>query len=241
MLNGIKEPILDLEKLQEVANKAAEEAAISEVKSFFTSHNSPYRNNIKKWLEENVPNTNFQLPNFVETVQKSIINEVEKTINIISIQECVKAIRNGITHLPLENDGTIKISNVFKEMARIVNVDDGEVFEASVKETSGYFGTDRLDVVIKIYGNDKDCQYSFTLHKGFCKEHENAVVVISMPGDNDHRSKAEVKTEDGLEISLPILQNMSNNVVLLTVAKLCMFRTPIIVDTKSFYKSNDED
>lgn len=78
MLNGIKEPILDLEKLQEVANKAAEEAAISEVKGFFTSYNSPYRKNIEKWLKENVPNTNFQLPNFVETVQKSIINEVEK-------------------------------------------------------------------------------------------------------------------------------------------------------------------
>lgn len=52
MLNGIKKPILDLENLQEVANKAAEEAAISEVKSFFTSYNSPFRKNIEKWLKQ---------------------------------------------------------------------------------------------------------------------------------------------------------------------------------------------
>lgn len=235
MLNGIKEPVLDLEKLQEVANKAAEKAAIDEIESFFTRYNSPFRKKIEDWLKNNIPNEDFQIPNFIETVQKAIVSEVEKNINVISIREAVKSIRNGIMHLPLDNDGSIKLSKVFEEMSSIADTDNGEIFEASLKEESLYGW---INVDVNVRSENKDFNYSFTLHK---IRDDEKYTVIMMPSIGRHSRDAVVKTEDGLTIQLPVLQGLSNNPILLTVAKLCMFRTPVIVDTKSFYKSNDED
>lgn len=240
MLNGIKEPILDLEKLQEVANKAAEEAAISEVKSFFTSYNSPFRKNIKEWLENNIPNTKFQLPNFIESVQKAIIGEVEKNINIICVKEAVSQIRNGITNLPIDKDGTIKLSNVFEEMSQEVDTEDGKYFEASVKNVKGIYG-EWYEVEIKLHSNAKDIYRTFTLHENSFGEHTGTYSVISMPAEDDLHAKADIKTEDGSEIKFPVFTGLANDHILLTIAKLCMFRTPVIVDTKEFYKSNDDD
>ena len=244
MNNGIVTPVLDIAKLQEVANQAAMESAIKEIKDYYGGYCSPFRKQIQDYLKENVPSPKIEIPNIVEEVQNSIVGEVEKIAKELSIKNCISALRKGITHLPLENDGTIKLSSVFNEMAKNIDTENGEWFEARVKEDSFAFSR-WLNVTLTIKKEDCDEKsLEFTLYDNdLDKEHPNTKKVLSMPYHSDKHENVKVKAKDseGLEIEIPMFHGLAKDPFLLTIAKLVMYRTPVVVDVKNYYSPINDD
>ena len=244
MNNGIVTPVLDVAKLQEIANEAAMEAATKEIKDYYGGYSSPFRKQIQQYFKENVPSPKIEIPNIVEEIQKSLVGEVEKIAKEMSIKNCISALRKGITHLPLEDDGSIKLSKVFDEMERDIDIENGEWIEAEVKD-DGYGSTKWLDVILTIKKENCDEKLvEFTLHENDTdKEHPNTNIVLSMPRHMDKWENAniKVKCDNGTEIEMPIFHGLADSPILLTIAKLVMYRTPVVVDTRYYHTSTIDD
>lgn len=243
MNNGIVTPVLDVVKLQEVANEAAMHAATKEIEDYYNGYNSPFRKQVQEYLKQNVPSPKIEIPNIVEEVQKSLVGEVEKIAKELSIKNCIGALRKGITHLPLEDDGSIKLSRVFDEMEKEIDIKNGEWIEAEVKE-DGFATAKWLKVILTIKKEDcEEKRLEFTLYDNdFDDEHPNTKKVLSMPYHIDRWQNAKIKIKDGegLEIEMPMFHGLADNPILLTIAKLVMYRTPVVVD-KRYYHSPTND
>lgn len=244
MNNGIVAPVLDIEKLQQVANEAAMHTAIKEIEDYYNGYNSPFRKQVQEYLKQNVPSPEIEIPNIVEEVQKSIVGEVEKIAKELSIKNCISTLRKGITHLPLEDDGSIKLSKVFDEMERDIDIENGEWIEADVKE-DGFFTSKWLKVILTI--KKENCEekiLEFILHDNNNDDkHPNTKIVLSMPYHMNKWENAKIKIKDneGLEIEMPMFHGLANDPVLLTIAKLVMYRTPVVVDTRYYHTSTIDD
>ena len=244
MNDGIVTPVLDVAKLQEIANEAAMEAATKEIKDYYGGYSSPFRKQIQQYLKESVPSPKIEIPNIVEEIQKSLVGEVEKIAKEMSIKNCISALRKGITHLPLEDDGSIKLSKVFDEMKRDIDIENGEWIEADVKEDG--FGTFKwLKVILTIKKEDcEEKRLEFTLHDNDNDDkHPNTKIVLSMPYHIDRWENAKIKIKDneGLEIEMPMFHGLANDPILLTIAKLVMYRTPVVVDTRYYHTPTIDD
>lgn len=245
MNNGIVTPVLDIEKLQQVANEAAMHAAIKEIEDYYNGYNSPFRKQVQEYLKQNVPSPEIEIPNIVEEVQKSIVGEVEKIAKELSIKNCIQALRKGITHLPLEDDGSIKLSKVFNEMQKEIDPENGEWIEASVKE-DGFCTSRWLDVILTIKKENCDEKVlKFTLHEIYTGggKSSGTMQVLSMPCHIERYENANIKlkTDEGFEIEMPIFHGLADDPILLTIAKLVMYRTPVVVDTRYYHSPTIDD
>lgn len=243
MPNEITAPVLDMAELQECANQAAMKAARQEIDNFYNGYGSPFRKAVHEYLEKNTPSVNFDLPNLVEEIQKSLISEIEKFESTTAIKNCVAAIRKSITRLNLENDGTIKLSSVLEEMEREIDTKNGEYIEAEVGEPDPSYGW--RDLEITIHKEDEEKNFKVTLHNDNKYENGEIIntdryIVLSMPYSRYNSEKARVKIHDtpDVEIELPIFHGLADNHVLMTIARLVMYKTPIIIDCED-YRTND--
>lgn len=243
MSNEITAPVLDIAALQECANEAAMKAARQEINDFYNGYNSPFRKAVHEYLEKNTPSVNFDLPNLVEEIQKSLISEIEKFESTTAIKNCVAAIRKSITKLNLENDGTIKLSSVLEEMEYEIDVKNGEYIEAEVSEPDPSYGW--RDLELTIHKEDEEKEFKVTLHedneyKNGQLIHTDRYILLGLPYSRYNSEKAKVKIHDtpDVEIELPIFHGLADNHVLMTIARLVMYRTPIIIDCES-YRTDD--
>lgn len=244
MANEIVAPVLNIAELQEVANKAAMDAAKSAINSFYNGYNSPFKKAVEEYLENNVPSIHFELPNLMEEVQKALLGEIERFSNETNIKNCVAALRKGLTRLPLEEDGSIKLSSVFEEMEYEIDTENGDYIEAEVSEAEEPYRW--MDVNICIHKGDDEKNIQMTLHRNekyidgeFVDS--GTTVLLSMPYSRYDSKTAKIKIKDhDAEIEMPIFHGLADNYVLMTIAKLVMYKTPIVVDCKDYRTNNQE-
>lgn len=234
--NNIAAPVLDMDAIQKAANEAATKAAIEAINKYYNGYNSKYMEQVREYLEKNCPFDGIPLPNFTEMIQKSLVAEINKTAEIVSIGDCVKTIRKGLTNQHgLEEDGTMKISKFFRELADDIEVetDPEAVIEISVKKHNIY---DWEEVYVRIEKDGEQKEFNITLFEN--RDKRETYHISSMPYSTEKWTRmAKVKYDDGMTIEIPVMQGVINNPILFSIAKMLLNKTTIVIDERNFYDS----
>lgn len=221
---------IDMERLYKVAVEAAHKAAEREIVDFYDGYGSPFRKKVKEALEKTIPDGNFDIPNLLEQTQNALVAEFEKNANKSIVECCANQLKECLTKLPVEQDGSIKLSKVFRIMSRDSKYND-DIITMEAKKDSCYTW---YNVTVKITsdGTTKE-SHRFTLHANdYSEEHQDKYVVLSIKNEESY---ADAKMEiDGREVSIPVFKNLAHSSVMMTIAKLVMFKIPVEIDDTYF-------
>lgn len=179
----------------------------------------------------------MEIPSLLETTQNALVAEFKKNANKSIVECCANQLQKCLTKLPLEKDGSIKLSKVFKIMSKDYEYNDDIITMEAKKDWCNTW----YNVTVKITsdGTTKE-SYRFTLHANdYSKEHQDKYVVSSI---KDEESYADAKMEiDGLKVSIPVFKNLAHLSVMMTIVKLVMFEIPVEIDDTYFTNEGEED
>jgi hypothetical protein len=237
----LKQPILNLDKIQDKVNESAKKAADSVIEEFYTSYNSPYKKALKEHLEQQKGNIHFELPSILEIINKAIQEEINLLAN--------KAI--ATTYLPMVSDilistkKEINFSEILKAYVEMINEkeDDVEIddFFVEVKQDKEF---DWLNIVINYSSSE---EFTFTLHRKRHKdkEHENNPLYNLLSPYHDkgvYKSTTGIKKEmeiskDNFSVKIPYENFHYYDNFRKLLVKLLINKTDIKIDSQDF----DED
>lgn len=209
----ITAPVLDMNVIQKAAQDAAMKAALEEVKDYYLGYNSPYRKQLKEYMAKNAPSTRLELPEFSELLSKSLTAEIENFVNKKCVKSFAQELRKGFTHLKEEDDGTILLTNLAEDMMKKVDledVDSNNSFELEVSDKD-FYGWKKVH--ISICEDGEETEYNFTLEK--------------IGSDDTYRI-----------LGLPT--KVSNDHILLVLARCIMFDARIRIDSNYIFKKSNE-
>lgn len=228
---------IDMERLYNIALDSAHKAAEKEIYEFYMSYGSPFRKKIKEALEKTIPDGNFEIPNLLEKTQDALVAEFEKNANKSIVECCANQLKECLTKLPVEQDGSIKLSKVFKIMSKDSEYNDDIITMEAEKDCR--YTWYNVKVKITSDGTTKE-SYRFTLHANdYSKEHQDKYTVLSIR-ENDHYSDAKMNIGE-LEVRMPVFRNLVNDHILMTIAKLVMFKIPVEIDDTYFTNEGEEE
>lgn len=239
----ITAPVLDKNIIQMAAQEAATKAALREIEDYYCGFDSPYRKQLREYLQKNAPSTRLELPNFSELLSKSLSAEIENIVNKICIESFAQEIRRAFSHLKEESDGTILLTTLAEDMMSHIDFDDSEYdnsFELEVRDGSFNY---LKDVYVTISENDAEKKYRITLMPNGS---DGTYRVLSMPytyDDNDlytANKKITLKTEK-CTVSFPMFSGVSNDHTLLVLARCIMFDAHIRIDQDYISKDSQID
>ena len=228
----ITAPVLDKSIIQKAAQEAATRAALREIEDYYCGFDSPYKKQLREYLEKNAPSTRLELPEFSELLSKSLSAEIENIVNKKCVESFAQEIRRAFSHLKEESDGTILLSTLAEDMMTYIDFYDPEYdnsFELEVRD--GSFNKLK-DVYVTISEDDVEKKYKFTL---ISNGSDGTYSVLSMPytsDDNDlytANKKITFETEK-CTISFPMFSGVSNDHTLLVLARCIMFDAHIRID-----------
>lgn len=228
----ITAPVLDKNIIQMAAQEAATKAALREIEDYYYGFDSPYRKQLREYLQKNAPSTRLELPEFSELLSKSLSAEIENIVNKKCVESFAQEIRRAFSHLKEESDGTILLTTLAEDMMTYIDFDDPEhdnSFELEVRNGSYIY---LKDVYVTINEDDVEKKYKFTL---MSNGSDGTYSVLSMPytyDDNDlytANKKITLKTEK-CTVSFPMFSGVSNDHTLLVLARCIMFDAHIRID-----------
>lgn len=228
----ITAPVLDKSIIQKAAQEAATRAALREIEDYYCGFDSPYRKQLREYLQKNAPSTRLELPEFSEMLSKSLSAEIENIVNKKCVESFAQEIRRAFSHLKEESDGTILLTTLAEDMMTYIDFDDSEYdnsFELEVRD--GSFNNLK-DVYVTINEDDAEKKYRFILMPNGS---DGTYRVLSMPytsDDNDLYTadkKITLKTEK-CTVSFPMFSGVSNDHTLLVLARCIMFDAHIRID-----------
>lgn len=122
----ITAPVLDKNIIRKAAQEAATKAAVSEIKDYYYGFDSPYRKQLREYLQKNAPSARLELPEFAELLSKSLSAEIENIVNKKCVESIAQEIRRAFSHLKEESDGTILLTTLAEDMMTYIDFDDPE-------------------------------------------------------------------------------------------------------------------
>lgn len=227
----ITAPVLDKNIIQKAAQEAATRAALREIEDYYCGFDSPYRKQLREYLQKNAPSTRLELPEFSEMLSKSLSAEIENIVNKKCVESFAQEIRRAFSHLKEESDGTILLSTLAEDMMTYIDFYDSDYdnsFELEVRDGS----FNMKDVYVTISEDDEEKKYKFTL---MANSSDGTYRVLAMPytsDDNDlytANKKITLKTEN-CTVSFPMFSGVSNDHTLLVLARCIMFDARIRID-----------
>lgn len=239
----ITAPVLDKDIIQKAAQEAATKAALREIEDYYCGFDSPYRKQLREYLQKNAPSTRLELPEFSELLSKSLSAEIENIVNKKCVESFAQEIRKAFSHLKEESDGTILLTTLAEDMMTYIDFDDSlynNSFELEVRDGSSSY---LKDVYVTINEDDVEKKYKFTL---ISNGSDGTYRVLSMPytyDDNDlytANKKITLKTEK-CTVSFPMFSGVSNDHTLLVLARCIMFDAHIRIDQDFISKDSQID
>lgn len=234
----IPAPILDMNVIQKAAQDAAMKAALKEVEDYYLGYSSTYRKNLHEYLEKNAPSIKLELPEFSELISKSLSAEIENIVNKTCTERFAQELRSCFSHLNEEEDGTILLTTLANNMMAGIDFEDtgrNNSFELEVSE--GCFPYWK-DVHVTIFEYDVDKHYDFTLTPN---SSDGTYSIISMPTkiDDEHytTNKVNIKSET-CTISFPMFSGVTNDRILLILARCVMFNAHIRINEDHISKES---
>lgn len=223
-MSNLKMPVIDIEKIQERANEAAEKAYLKEVEEYYTSYNSPYRKMVKEQLEKQDFKYNMKLPNILEKMNEGLSQEVDRMAN--------NAI--AMTYIPMISKVAIGLAKEMKwsEILKLIieeleaDADDYDSFIFSYEENVRHSWLN-----CELHTNEN--YYSFTLHTGSSK---GSYQLLSFPYDKaNNTSNTTMKVyKDDVKIEMPFVSNILQDKVLEVFFKMMISNTHVEMDCNSF-------
>ena len=222
-MESLKQPKIDVEKIQEVANKAAEKAYLEEIEDYYTSYKSPYRKMIHAELEKQKFEWSMSLPDILEKINSSL----SKQIDIIA--------NNAIasSYIPMVNDALIGMDkNITMEyFLRVIigelepEQDQYDDFHFNYHKDGGY---DWLNCELSTPDN---C-YEFTLHH----KEGNKYKLLSFPYNKyktGYNSNMTIYKDD-VKIEMPFTPGIIQDKVLKLFLKAMIGGSIIEMNCDSF-------
>lgn len=224
-------PVLDLELIQEEANKAATKAIISATNDFYSGYNSPIKKIVSdKLKEQTLGNWNFELPNMIHLMQEAVTKEFNTVVSQVIIDTYIPLVAKVITG----GDKEISFYDMLHEFVKSFeleykddwDMDDFELEVNSPKETEYKW------INVTLHGPDSK-SYELTL---YLDKETNQRYMLSMPA-RDNSQVMKIRKDD-VEIELPFNKAILADPFNLLCAKMLLNRTKINFNSNEDF---DED
>ncbi len=227
--NEMIRPVLDMQRVQELANEAAMKGVQKGLEEYFYTWNSPFQVAIKSKIEESLSNLNgFKLPNILGVLNNEIAGQMEKVANT-----CI-----GQTIIPYLNDMLV---GQVPEVVKVTDLVKWFVFEhdefhdntcsAEMTQRNGIY-----DLHLECSTDDTSMDIAFYTPIG-CT---NPQILISPITSKSHYSRGKVTVtvpmDNGKEarIEYPSVCNVLESNFLRQIFKLMLVGKEVIIDRQSF-------
>lgn len=240
--NFVSEFSIDQDEIKKVATEAARKAITKEVEEFYLGYNSPFRKEVRRYLEENQPSVTLDLPDYAEIINSGLTAEIDKICSEISVKNFAHSLRKALTGVPVDEDGCISITGLgkmFGEHVEFEQPDDGVIIKL---EDNPHISGGYLDVVLIITEDGEKREYHFSLIKTNIKEQKYSILSMPFGTDNEYKYRnIRVKTENNTIVEIPSFAGVHSDESLSILASILIHNIPIKVDTYYFEESDPED
>lgn len=228
-------PELDLQVLQDEAQKAAMKGAIDAIKSHYTSYDSPFKKQVDEYLQSQRPGFSFEIPDFIAMLNTSLSKEMDALVNTAIAQTYVPLVREVLTRTEPEITFTNFLKEIFNHFHLIESPDDCSL-DMSWKDSMFNNGDDQGWYHIEL--GIRGASYQMTLHSAWnykqkVKESDKRYQFLSLPSGfvpEKARDKIIVRIAEG-EVELPYTRDILVDPVMRSVSRLMLCETKIILDT----------
>tara|TARA_R110002126_G_scaffold291063_2_gene450240 strand:+ start:37900 stop:38634 length:735 start_codon:yes stop_codon:yes gene_type:complete len=224
---------LDKERLQAKAVELANKAAVSELESFYTGYDSPYKKALRKALENKSISFNLELPDIITLLNEEIGKKADEIVNTAI----------GRTFLPIATKlftrakSEIKLSEFLKEFISESSYQyDSDIdwedfsFEYERKWPDSEVLKDYYTITIS--NNSRNYEISA---KFFKEDEQQHIIIDSLPSQLSNSSRnMTISLEDGVKIEMPFTTGVLRDAFTMYLARLIMANTKIIVDVEDF-------
>lgn len=231
--NFLAELSINQEEINKIATDAARKAITRELESYYNDYDSPFRKEIRKYLEAHQPPINLTLPDCTEIINSGLTAEIDKICSEISVKNYAATLRKALTGLPTREDGSITITDLGNKLCEHVEFTEYGDYLSITLEDEPYEGFIKASLAIVEEGEKRE--YNFTLSRNNHKE--KFYHILSMPfGTNDEwkSRNIKVKTEDNTVIEIPSFAGVHSDVILAVIASVIIHNVAIDVDTYDF-------
>lgn len=234
-----KAPELDTEKLTQIAQEAAMKGAIQEINEFYNGYKSPYREAIKKSLEEKAINIHFDLPDIIATLNDALVKEIDKISNACIAQTFLPMIQEMF----LREDKELKFSDILqKYLDYSCWKDEPDKFTCTVSKDDSW---------LKIKLTEWKDVHEFRLMEEWetrqfkdKKDEERKYSVHIFRSDEYSRGKMEFKT-DKWTVTMPFTKDILQDQFMAYLARLMLSGTIVTMDCEDFdeewFESEEHD
>ena len=237
----IKAPVLDMSIIQKAAQEAATKATLREIEDYYCGLCSPYRKQLREYLEKNAPSVHLELPEFSELLSKSLSAEIENIVNKKCAEKFAQELRRKFSHLKEESDGTILLSTLAEDMMHDLDFDDPDYnnsFELKVSDGGLSY---QKKVCVTISKDDVEKVYEFYLYSN---SSDGTYSIFSIPNkcdDNYYSSDKMTLKSEKCTITFPMFSGVSNDYILLFLARCVMFDAHIRINKEFITKDSQYD
>ena len=211
---------LDQKKIEEMANEMAMEAIKSELKDFYTSYNSPYREAIKEHLKSKKPNIFLDLPDIIGIMNDTLSDQIDKMAHAAIANTYVPMVNDII----LDVDKEVKMSDILQKYVNN-SYDDFEDYSVSIDERSDYGW-----LTISLEGGEEPCEFTFHVKDKEKKTYH----LLGLPYINEKYGETTKLTVGSKTIEMPYTRNLLGNQFISYLAGLIISDTTITIDTEYF-------
>jgi len=227
MLETLENPKIDVKKIQETANAAAEKAYLKEVEDYYTSYNSPYREMVKNELKKQEFKFCMELPDILSKINSALKDEIDRIANNSIANTYIPMLNSALVGMKKE----LKLSEMLKEIISELEPEredmDEYSFSYTKNERHGWLSCELQTA---------SSYYEFTLHEVSGKESSNKYQLLSFP-HNKKSSNSVVKLfKDDVRIEMPFTPNIMEDKVLKIFFKMMLSNSHIEMDVDSFYE-----
>lgn len=219
-------PVLDTEKLQEMANEYAMKGAIKSIEEYYSGYNSPFRKAIDENLAEKGTSIFLELPDVLALINQGLSTEIDKIVNTSIAKTFIPKVTSLLTRAEKE----INFSDILKafiEETDAENPDDCDI----------EFNSDNAHGWLNIKLTHQRTSYHFTLHLHDKSKNESQKKywIGSLPysdGRNDY--KMSVIIDEGRKIEMPFTKDILSDKFVSFIARIVLAHSLITIDADYF-------
>lgn len=218
----LETPTIDVEKLQNKANEAAEAAYLKCIQDYYTGYNSPFKKKIEAELSEKSISWTMELPDIVARINEALSNEIDAIANRAVAESYIPYMSEMLTRV----DKYIDLSTILKEIVDELKDEDCDEHDFSFKsyEEDSEYGWLRCELTTP------HCNYEFTLHTG----DDGRYQILSFPYKIDLHHKRSTMTikRDDVSIEMPFTTDILKDKVMRLFMNLMLSKSQIKMDSE---------
>lgn len=227
-MESLEQPVIDVKKIQEQANKAATDAYLKAVREYYTNYDSPYIKKIKEELGKQEFKWSLTLPDVMSKISESLSKEIDLIANNAIANSFIPLVSNSLTGL----EKNLKLSDILKKIIKDLEPDRDEFdyFHFAMEE-------DEKFKWLSCGLTTNENYYEFTLHAvGKEKDQPKTYQLLSFPSNKYKEGFKSNMTvfKDDLKIEMPFTPGVLEDKVLNIFFRMMISSSIITIDCDGF-------